>query len=105
MPMKITSITISEKAGYLKTREGGDYIAKVAVNGEAPYNAGITVDLDAEQLAPIVSIIEQIVAKNMAAAAAQFSADVLASLSPPVEHTELPPPWPSPAVDDDLPAF
>jgi hypothetical protein len=107
--MKINHITISRRADYQK-RSGDlrEFAAKIAVNSDESYKPSIEISLSEEQLIPIVNIIAEAVAKNMAEAAVAFHQEAIAQLEAKEQRTieaanVVVDAEPSTHVDDDIP--
>jgi hypothetical protein len=89
--MKLKSISITPGSEYGPHK--GKFVALAKVSGQSEYGeTDIHVTIEEADLEPITAMIAQLVARNMAAAAEAFRADVEASLSPPVEHAAIAPP-------------
>lgn len=86
--MKLKSISISAGSDYGPHK--GKFVAVAKVAGKSEYGeTDINVTIEEADLEPITALIAQLVARNMAAAAEAFRADVQASLTAPVEHVAL----------------
>ncbi len=85
--MQIKSINISRRESYDRTTKA-EFKAKVCVEGGSNYPADINLDIHAEMLSPIMSIVAQMVVESMARATAEFESEVHASLAGPAIEQE-----------------
>lgn len=80
--MNLEAITITRRADYEKRGEDkSEFKALIRVVGGHYHDPSITIPIPEEQLEPIVAIIAQVVAANMADAAERFREEVQASLA------------------------
>lgn len=86
--MKISSITISERASYERTSNFA-YKARITLKGGSTHPADINIDIPEDVLEPIVGIIQQAVANAMSKAAAEFHQEVQAALMGPAIEQEV----------------
>jgi len=86
--MKLKSISIKPGSEYGPHK--GKFVAVATVAGQHEYGeTEINVTVEEDDLEPITALLAQIVARNMAAAAERFRAEVAGSLAPPIDHVAL----------------